>query len=258
MYLSISNRRGFTFIEITVALAVIGFIIAGLYVSYRANIRSYTAEEAIAEMQNNARYAMTQLVRELRMAGYDPSESGAFGFTTLTYDGNNSIIEFTADFEENGNATDADNYRHYEIKDLEPSGIPDLAKIQGGSTSNVAEGIEKMFLAFAFDNDGDGLADRNGANETIWGYSDDSDTDLEKSISYDANGTAVIQSIGPIPCDKILAARIWLLATTKIAIPEFDNSRVFNVGPQTISITDDHPRYLQETVVKLRNINPSR
>ncbi|MFQ5780145.1 MAG: PilW family protein, partial [Nitrospiria bacterium] len=64
------NRAGFTMIEILVSLAVFGIVITGVYQVY-LNFNSHaTAQEEVAEMQQNVRVAINQITRELRSAGY--------------------------------------------------------------------------------------------------------------------------------------------------------------------------------------------
>ena len=73
------ENKGFTLIEILVALAVSGLVLAGIYQTYLAQQKSYIVQGEIAKMQQNIRAAMFLMVRELRMAGFDPTGNAAAG-----------------------------------------------------------------------------------------------------------------------------------------------------------------------------------
>ncbi len=106
----VSVDQGFTLVELMIALVISGIISAVLYSAYVVQQRSYTAQEAVAEMQQNIRGAMVMLERDIRMAGYHPA-GGSFGFvnvtapfdngtgTTTNVTRNSTSIAFTADLD---------------------------------------------------------------------------------------------------------------------------------------------------------------
>lgn len=61
---------GLSLIELMVALAVSAILLLGVATVYTASKRSYQVNSEIAELQENARFALHTLTRELRMAGY--------------------------------------------------------------------------------------------------------------------------------------------------------------------------------------------
>jgi len=66
---------GFTLVELMITLVISGFIVAAIYSAYLSQKRTYNAQDQVAEMQQNLRAAVTTMVQELRMAGYDPALS---------------------------------------------------------------------------------------------------------------------------------------------------------------------------------------
>lgn len=64
------NKRGLTLTELLVALAMSSLIIAGLYRTFIGQQRTYTVQEQTVEMRQNARGAISNMSRELRMAGF--------------------------------------------------------------------------------------------------------------------------------------------------------------------------------------------
>jgi type IV pilus assembly protein PilW len=66
------SEKGFTLIEILVAIAISGIVMAGVYSAYFSQQRSYVVQEQVAAAQQNLRAAMYIIEREVRMAGFDP------------------------------------------------------------------------------------------------------------------------------------------------------------------------------------------
>jgi len=61
---------GFTLVELLVALAIAGLLATGIASIYLENKRSYYQDDELARIQENARYAIKLLKRELTMAGF--------------------------------------------------------------------------------------------------------------------------------------------------------------------------------------------
>jgi len=69
--------QGFTLMEIMVAMAMSGLVMASIYMTYYSQQKSYILQVQVAAMQQNHRTAMYYMEREIRMAGYNPT--GAAG-----------------------------------------------------------------------------------------------------------------------------------------------------------------------------------
>lgn len=117
------KRRGFTLIELMIAMAISGIVLAGIYTTYQAQQESYIVQEQASAMQQNIRAAMYHLERDIRMAGYDPENNSGAGFVSslpfhgaegATTDANN--IAFTVDDDESGSIDDDnDELRAYRL-----------------------------------------------------------------------------------------------------------------------------------------------
>lgn len=66
-------QRGFTLVELMVALAIAGVVMVAVVTTFRIQQASYVAQDDVVVMQQNLRAAMSQMTRELRMARYDPT-----------------------------------------------------------------------------------------------------------------------------------------------------------------------------------------
>ena len=71
--LSRERHGGFTLIETLVAAALLSIVIVGVYLLYTTMQSTMSRGELKSDLQQNARVALDQMVREIRMAGYDPS-----------------------------------------------------------------------------------------------------------------------------------------------------------------------------------------
>ena len=192
--------------------------------------------------------------RDLLMAGYDPNSSGRFGLEDITKLNNNSAIEFTADI---GPGVSADNgavdsgetigYQIFDSTETATVGNFDLGRtVDGGDAVLIAEGIEALGLAYAYDADGDGVLDRSGGN-VIWAV----DTDNNNWLDTTLDGAAV-----NISMDDIRAVRIWLLGRTRGPVMNRDLTNVpdYVVAERVVPADDNYDRRLLTATINLRNL----
>jgi type IV pilus assembly protein PilW len=67
------RQRGITILETLVGLTLTTIVLAGIHASQRAQAYALQANNAAFELQDVAKAALDIMVREVRMAGYDPS-----------------------------------------------------------------------------------------------------------------------------------------------------------------------------------------
>ena len=108
------NRKGFTLIELMVAMVVASIVMAAIYSVYRSQTQAHRTQQIVVQMQQNMRAALYLLEREIRMAGYsvtDPPASAGFvqNFIGLgaPHDGSGAVtdannIAFTVDNNDSG------------------------------------------------------------------------------------------------------------------------------------------------------------
>ena len=65
-----TDQRGFSFLEVIVALAVMGVVTTAIFHLYVTQHENYMTQENITVIQQNARAAIDELVRQVRMAGH--------------------------------------------------------------------------------------------------------------------------------------------------------------------------------------------
>jgi type IV pilus assembly protein PilW len=104
-----TSQKGFSLIELMVAIAIASVLMAGIYTFYHNQLKTHITQQEMVDMQQDARAAMYMMTREIRMAGYDPLNTGATIRTA-----NVAAIAFDSD--ENGNgAIDSDERFYYAL-----------------------------------------------------------------------------------------------------------------------------------------------
>jgi len=86
--MSLEESKGLTLTEVLVALVVSAILIAGLYQTFIGQQKTYTVQEQVVDMQQNARLAINRMMKEMRMAGFGNVgmilPNATFGLKTLS------------------------------------------------------------------------------------------------------------------------------------------------------------------------------
>src|SRR3990167_7115615 len=64
------RQRGFSFIEIIIAVSILTFVIAALYNLFNSQYRSFEAQRDVLVTQRDIRASLSLLERDIRMAGF--------------------------------------------------------------------------------------------------------------------------------------------------------------------------------------------
>jgi len=86
--------RGFTLIELMVAMTIGLFIIGGIVIAYTSSKQTYRVEEGLSRLQENGRYALETISRDIRMADYN----GCYSSTITPVNTLNSSTAFAYNF----------------------------------------------------------------------------------------------------------------------------------------------------------------
>jgi type IV pilus assembly protein PilW len=275
------TKAGFTMIELMVALVVSSVVVAITYSVYTVQQRSFKRETMVVDAQQNVRTAFLLIEKELRMVGYDRSNTDLFGITDIRLDAaGNGTLTFTADMGD-GNAdngfldgNETFTYALYDSSTTPVVGNLDLGRTVGtvgiDPTELVAAGIEALGFAFAFDADADGRLDFNDIdgdgimdppNEGIyWAVDSDGNNDLDLDLDTNkdgevntADGTAALPTA--VSIDRIRAMKVFILARTKGMDLSYTNNEIYKVGQRVVSGNgDQYRRRLLVTTVRCRNL----
>ncbi|NLC71950.1 MAG: prepilin-type N-terminal cleavage/methylation domain-containing protein [Desulfuromonadaceae bacterium] len=247
------DHKGFTLIEVLVGIMLTAIAGGILFSAFLSQNNTYLTQEQTVEVQQTLRGALELMTREIRMCGFDPARTRLFGIGDVTV--GSGGMACTADWQESGDPATGGNEITYEFKNGQ------LIRSSDGSDKVLAEDIEGMSLAFAFDNDEDGDVDLSANGHVIWAIDSDGDGNLDKSLdtnddgSIDANdSTAGTALTTPVPLNRIRAVQIWLLARSRIEGKTLVNSRTYVVGNKKIAVSDRFQRRLLVANFVFRNM----
>jgi type IV pilus assembly protein PilW len=286
-----NNPKGFTLVELMVAMAAGLIVMIAIYVAYENHSRSHVTQQLVVEMQQNARAAMNLMKREIRMMGYDPAatdgvdnedpDDGQIDAADIDESAGSGVliaeenrIQFTADFSYSSATADVT------LPDLLGTNENLLYTLAGNQLQRngqiVAYDIEAVGFAYAFDIDTDDDESLDvsegvlvpGANENIIWATDTNLGDNKLDTYLDTNDDGVIDEndteggagmLGHVDIDRIRAVRIWLLARTRQPIKGYTDNRTYVVGPTHRGPADGDwdPRYkrvLLTTTIYCRNM----
>ena len=133
-----SKEQGFTLIEILIAMAITGIVSAAIFTAFQSQQKTYIIQENVAVMQQNLRVGMDMMVREIRMAGYDPTKNADAGIVSVV----SNSITFTID--ENGDEDTGDSNENITYSLYTSDGIQKLGRKAPSLNRPVAENIEAL------------------------------------------------------------------------------------------------------------------
>ena len=133
------NENGFTLVELLVAMAISVIVMASIGYVYYTQQKSYVAQEQISAMQQNLRAAMYYMEREIRMAGFDPTQNANAGIITAT----SNSITFTEDIDGDGAFSVNENIT-YSLADKDGDGDNDLER----NGNLIAENIDALDFVY--------------------------------------------------------------------------------------------------------------
>lgn len=266
-----SDSSGFTLIEILIALFITSIMLSGSYAVFNSYQKNTMNQTAVSDIQQSLRTAAEYIARDIRMAGYsDPLKNLAnqeFGISdiksrNLNDNGDpngNGFIRFSWDRNDNGvlNNDEVVEYGLVNGSTITP-GVPDLyiRYPNNGNTRDVlSSNIIGLSFAYAYDSDGDGQIDRDGANNIIWAVDAGNDDDWDTlSIDQVAKTVTTSETATAIRHEDIRAVRFWLLGRSESPDQNYTDNNVYVVGDKTIQPNDNFRHRLIDRIVYSRNL----
>jgi type IV pilus assembly protein PilW len=163
-----TSKRGYTIVELLVAIAISGIFMGSIYSVYTTQQRATLGQEQVSAMQRNLRSAMYYMEKEIRMAGCDPTGRAGARIETAQNDGFRFTLDITDDTGTDspdgdvGDAGESIGYYRNAGGDL----FRDLTD-DGDDTNGIriAENIDAINFVY-LDKDGNNLADDGLGNVT--------------------------------------------------------------------------------------------
>ena len=190
-----AKNSGFTLVELMIAIAISALAMGAAYSLFISQQKTYTAQQGVLEIQQNARAGMYYLAREIRLAGFNHRKFNKDGIVGIIEAGPGKV-RFTMDIYDNVNddgdvdglltgpneigfcdksiSISGEDIIYALMDDADSDGLPDTLTprgtpmpdvlgrddvIGGGGPDPLVEDIEAIGFAYAYDNDGDGKLD---------------------------------------------------------------------------------------------------
>ncbi len=271
------RQSGFSLVELLVALALAGIFAASLFRVFPAQQKIFQSQEDGVEMGQNLRAALSLIVENIRMAGYDPLSNSprAFGFVSsstnaanIAYNPSTGVV-FTANYSNRATPAAASDFLGFKLNVstagaalVTADNVLRMYSCPGGTCSwqPLADNVVAIGFAFAFDSNGDGRLDSGGTNP-YWAIDGDNDGLLDTNLdtdgsgevdSADASGGASFGST--VSMDDVRAVKVWILGRSSHQDKEFRENKTFVVGNQRITPNDRYRHRLVTTSVRCRNM----
>jgi type IV pilus assembly protein PilW len=179
------SRKGFTLLELLVAILASLVVLGAIAATFIIQDRSYNRENQVVDVQENARAGMHMITQLLAMAGYDPTGTAGAGLLTAASD----EIRFTMDL--NGSGVIGD-------------------EITGEADEDITFALDTTDLQLTMDNQP--LAENIPPNGLAFTYFDNNDNELTPT------GTPALLSA----TDLALVTRITIQLTARTQDPDPD------------------------------------
>ncbi len=197
----VNNQKGFTLIEVMISLLISGIVMISIYSVFQSQQDSYVAQDQVAEMQQNIRAGVDMMLREIRMAGYDPDDLGTAGITIATP----TSVTFTLVADDDGVDNNSDGKIdesgelktiQYDLYDAYGDGDTDLGRQIGATATSkrpLAENIDNLEFRY-LDSSGNPTAVLNNIRSiqlSILARADRPDRKILNTLSNTAKSGAV-------------------------------------------------------------------
>jgi type IV pilus assembly protein PilW len=227
-----NSQKGFTLVELMMSVLIFGLVMAGVFTAYRSQQRSQTAQEAVADMQQNIRAAMVMMSQDIREAGCDPTSLSGAGVVVATP----GLFQFTRDIagdpvnpnQANGSLADPNENVTYGFSvandagrdGIADAGVAELGRDTGGGFQPIAENISAIEFNYMLD---DGV-----------------------TITTTPNGAQLAH---------IARVQVSVLARAGRADPDHTDSRTYTTAAGTVwgPFPDNFRRKIETITIQIRN-----
>ena len=282
MCMKTNRQKGFTLVELMIALLLSGLVATAMAFFFRNQQETYTAQEEVAEMQEELRASMEIISRELRNAGHDSTDKKTLVKNDLAgiLEADPFHIQFSMDLVgdplDGGPDKDVDDANEnvafglrvdavtFDADGIADAGVTALGRraTAAGNIEELASNIHAIGFAYAYDSDGDGdLETTDVGGEKLVSWAVPSGGGAWNAL--DSNNDGIIDAINdaipaaglatPAQLRQIRAIRIWLLARASRPDPKYVDSNTYKVGMNVITPNDNFRRRLLNVSIRCRN-----
>ncbi len=224
---SLRGQRGFTIIEMMIAL-ILGLIVVSAVVNmYVGSTRSATFTRGLQTMQENGRYGVSVLQRGFRLAGYSPEDSLVVPVNISNSSDDAVTVVMRRSFDCNGNNTASAPSPGFAENTYAFNATDGTITCEGNTTAavpmTIVEGVDSFRVLYGLDTDDDSVP--------------------ERFVEYSSD----------IPERQIVALRFGMLVNSGIAIRNRASNEQYVVFDTVIDKNDRFARHVFSSTVLLRN-----
>jgi len=228
------RQQGLTLVELMISITLGLLVLAAVLQLFVGSKQSYNLQEGMGRMQENGRYAIDFLTREIGMAGFPRSAGGDAFVAGNTNDGTTDSIEVTYESATGclGNASGGAASNRFFIQG------GGLSCNDGTTTEGIVEGVENMQVLYGVDSSGDGIA------------------------NVYVNATAVAAGVvvtGTADWNRVVSVRVALLVNTGQVVSGDNDTTAYallDAAPVTPATNLGFRRRVFTTTIPIRNQIP--
>lgn len=232
-----SEQRGFTLVEVMVAITLSLILMVGVGQIYLSSKESFRIQNELAQIQENQRIAVQFLQHDIRQAGYVP-----FGAVfipnpiSVTDGGANNSDSITISYTADKDCLGQDAPDHIAVNTYSILNGRLMCQGNGGGLNNagsqpIADGVSNMQILLGVDNN------------------PDNDSASMKSADAYVNATS------SMVLNNVVSIRIALLVRSTDPVKKQDVSLTYNLLDTNIQQNDRVKRQVVVTTIPLRNVN---
>jgi type IV pilus assembly protein PilW len=152
--------KGFTLIEMMVAIAIFSIALTTIYTLFRNQVIAHNTNREVVAMQQNVRAALSFMERDIRLAGFDPTGSSGASIVNA----NGAQLQFQIDQNENGTIDAGETITYGLDNDGDGNGIADgtpcnLGRNSGGGLRVLARNVDALNFDY-FDGAGNNITNK--------------------------------------------------------------------------------------------------
>jgi len=228
------DHKGFTIVEIMVAITISMVLIAGVVQIYISSKESFRVQNELARLQENERIAVEFLQRDIRQAGYVPFGEPTINNRIVVTDGNgNTSDEITVSYTSTSDCLGQNTPNGIAINRYFIDVINDRLMCEGngniGNPQPIADGISNMQVLLG--------NNTNFANDSL---------QMPSADAY-VNVTSLDSMI------NVVSVRIALLIRSTDPVKKQQVAQTFTLLDTNVTETDRLKRQVLTTTIPLRN-----
>ncbi|HFD11933.1 MAG TPA: prepilin-type N-terminal cleavage/methylation domain-containing protein [Crenotrichaceae bacterium] len=269
-----NQQSGFSLVELMIAMLV-GLVLVGAVIQvFVSNKRSYVTADDTSVLNDNARYALSVLSRQLRLSGhqFEPMLGRENSFTnqTVAFSNPSASIQFDPGTYVFGTATNAGNYDTLYMRFQGSSVKPLDVCGQSVSTDTINTvrysvrtvdyelGSDTGVLGCNVSNSGEQyFSDHVEVFRVLYGIDSNNDDVADKYVS--ANKVLPANSSRPVKgteWEQVVSLKIGLLLRSNNRIKSNGDSVSYQVLDKSVSYSDAFARKVVTSTISLRNRLP--